>query len=128
MPIRDVFFIANQCEFSTFHLVISWLVDRLSGPAIGEGQLGPRNMLNKLTFLTFISAVLLVLGCTSLFSQELPRPSMARHETVATLPSDYNIKAGPVLLNVNGSVEGEYVDNIALTHTGTKSDWRPSGR
>ncbi len=123
MPIRDVFFIANQCEFSTFHLVISWLVDRLSGPAIGEGQLGPRNMLNKLTFLTFISAVLLVLGCTSLFSQELPRPSMARHETVATLPSDYNIKAGPVLLNVNGSVEGEYVDNIALTHTGTKSDF-----
>jgi hypothetical protein len=48
---------------------------------------------------------------------------MARHETVATLPSDYNMKLGPVLLNVNGSIEGEFNDNIALTNSGDKSDF-----
>ena len=35
----------------------------------------------------------------SLFAQELPRPSMAREETKNTLPTDYNMKVGPVLLN-----------------------------
>jgi hypothetical protein len=58
-----------------------------------------------------------------LFAQELPRPSMAREETKNTLPTDYNIKAGPVLLNFTGSVEGDYNDNIGLTNSGTKSDF-----
>lgn len=73
--------------------------------------------------LTLISTLLVLAGTTQIFAQELPRPSMTRHQTVATLPSDYNAKLGPVLLNVNGSLEGEYVDNIALTKNDTKSDF-----
>jgi hypothetical protein len=63
------------------------------------------------------------MGMVGLYSQELPRPSMARHDTTATLPSDYNAKLGPVLITVNGSMEAEYVDNIALANTGAKSDF-----
>ena len=48
---------------------------------------------------------------------------MARHDSVGTLPSDYNMKLGPVLLNLNGSIDGSYNDNIALTNSGTKSDF-----
>ena len=47
---------------------------------------------------------------------------MAQHAAVGSLPSDYNMKVGPVLLNLNGSLETDYVDNIALTENGTKSD------
>jgi hypothetical protein len=39
------------------------------------------------------------------------------------LPTDYNIKAGPVLLNFTASVEGDYNDNIGLTNSGAKSDF-----
>lgn len=73
--------------------------------------------------LTLIPALLLLMGVVQVFSQELPRPSMARHETVATLPSDYNAKLGPILLNANASLEGEYVDNIGLTSNGATSDF-----
>jgi hypothetical protein len=59
----------------------------------------------------------------SLFAQELPRPSMAREETKNTLPTDYNMKVGPVLLNFTGSVEGDFNDNIGLTNSGAKSDF-----
>ena len=56
-------------------------------------------------------------------AQELPRPSMAKHEESGNLPSNYNMKVGPVLLNLDASLEGEYVDNIALTSAGAKSDF-----
>jgi len=75
---------------------------------------------NKLTLILFLT---LAFGSTSLFSQELPRPSMARHETIGSLPSDYNLKLGPVLMSVNATLSGEYVDNVALTNSGTKSDF-----
>ncbi len=39
------------------------------------------------------------------------------------LPTDYNMKAGPVLLNFTASLEGDYIDNIGLTNTGTLSDF-----
>jgi hypothetical protein len=48
---------------------------------------------------------------------------MSRETEPHTLPTDYNIKAGPVLLNFTGSVEADYIDNIALTSTGEKSDF-----
>jgi hypothetical protein len=47
---------------------------------------------------------------------------MAKHESVATLPSDYNMKMGPVLFNVNASAEAEWVDNVALTSSNKQSD------
>jgi hypothetical protein len=61
---------------------------------------------------------------SSLIAQELPRPSMAREDEKQTnLPTDYNMKAGPVLLNFTGSVEGDFNDNIGLTNNGAKSDF-----
>jgi hypothetical protein len=61
---------------------------------------------------------------SALLGQELPRPSMAREDEKQTnLPTDYNMKAGPVLLNFTGSVEGDYNDNIGLTNNGAKSDF-----
>jgi hypothetical protein len=48
---------------------------------------------------------------------------MARHEAVTSLPSDYNMKLGPVLLNTNASLEGEYVNNIGLSTYNEQSDF-----
>ena len=56
-------------------------------------------------------------------AQELPRPSMAREDQKNALPTDYNMKVGPVLLNFTGSVEGDYIDNIGLVNSGAKSDF-----
>ncbi len=60
---------------------------------------------------------------TPVLAQELPRPSMAREDQKNPLPTDYNIKAGPVLFNFTASVEADYNDNIALTNSGTLSDF-----
>jgi hypothetical protein len=48
---------------------------------------------------------------------------MARTDQKNPLPTDYNMKVGPVLLNFTASVEGDYDDNIGLTNSGTKSDF-----
>jgi len=65
-----------------------------------------------------------VLLSGTLFAQELPRPSLARHsDNSHTLPTDYNIKLGPVLLNFNSSVEGEYNDNVGVSSTNQVSDF-----
>jgi len=66
---------------------------------------------------------MLFIGTGHLFSQELPRPSMARHEAVTALPSDYNMKVGPILFNTNASLEGQYVSNIGLSSSGQLSDF-----
>jgi hypothetical protein len=58
-----------------------------------------------------------------LIAQELPRPSMARTDQKSQLPTDYNMKVGPVLLNFTGSVEGDYDSNIGLTNSGAQSDF-----
>jgi hypothetical protein len=72
---------------------------------------------------TFL-AVLGLLAWNAALAQELPRPSMAREDEKDTsLPTTYNMKAGPVLLNFTGSVESDYVDNIGLTNNGAKSDF-----
>ena len=39
------------------------------------------------------------------------------------LPTEYNLKAGPVLFNFTASVQGEYVDNIGLVNSGAQSDF-----
>jgi hypothetical protein len=48
---------------------------------------------------------------------------MAREDEKNPLPTDYNIKAGPVLFNFTGSVEGDYNDNIGLVNSGAQSDF-----
>jgi len=48
---------------------------------------------------------------------------MAKQEQQNTLPTDYNLKVGPVLLNFTSSLETDYNDNIGLTNSGTKSDF-----
>ena len=79
--------------------------------------------MNRVNKLTTILVLLAALASTSLFAQELPRPSMARHESVSALPSDYNMKVGPVLLNTNASLEGQYVNNIGLSSSNQQSDF-----
>jgi hypothetical protein len=76
-----------------------------------------------------VKQILIFLSLTVFFAsdtlraQELPRPSMSQETEPHTLPTDYNMKVGPVLINVNSSLEGDYIDNIALTSTGTQSDF-----
>jgi hypothetical protein len=70
-----------------------------------------------------ILVALLAISTNILLAQELPRPSMAREDQKNPLPTDYNIKAGPVLFNFTGSLDGEFNDNIGLTNSGTKSDF-----
>ncbi|HUB66724.1 MAG TPA: hypothetical protein VL981_04500 [Candidatus Methylacidiphilales bacterium] len=48
---------------------------------------------------------------------------MSQETEPRSLPTDYNMKAGPVLFNVTGSMEAEYIDNIGLTNTGAQSDF-----
>ena len=59
---------------------------------------------------------------TTVVAQELPRPSMARHEDSNSLPTTYNMKVGPVLFDVTGSLDSEFNDNIGLTHENRQSD------
>jgi len=80
-----------------------------------------QNAVNKLTFTSL--SLFLAIGSTRVFSQELPRPSMARSQTVTALPSDYNLKLGPVLMNVNASMGAEYNSNVALSSSGAQSDF-----
>jgi hypothetical protein len=77
----------------------------------------------KVKKLPILIALLSVTMAAPLIAQELPRPSMAREDEKNTLPTDYNMKVGPVLLNFTGSVEGDYNDNIGLTNSGAKSDF-----
>ena len=73
--------------------------------------------------------LLLILSLTVAFApgflraQELPRPSMAQETEPHTLPTDYNMKVGPVLFNFNNSIEADYIDNIGLSSTGAQSDF-----
>ncbi len=64
-----------------------------------------------------------LLAGTAAMAQELPRPSLARHEDNNTLPTTYNLKLGQVLFDVSGSVDTEFNDNIGLNHTNKQSDF-----
>lgn len=48
---------------------------------------------------------------------------MARHEDNNTLPTTYNMKLGPVLFDLTGSIDSEFNDNIGLVNNGAKSDF-----
>ena len=56
-------------------------------------------------------------------AQELPRPSMARHEDNNTIPTTYNLKVGPVLFDVTGSIDSEFNDNIGLNNDNKRADF-----
>jgi hypothetical protein len=78
--------------------------------------------------LPIVKKLLLILSLGLSFNsfvvaQELPRPSLARHEDDTPLPTTYNMKLGPVLFDFTGSVDSEFNDNIGLNNTGTKSDF-----
>jgi len=81
-------------------------------------MLNPGNVKNLLQILLVgLTASSLAIG------QELPRPSMARHEDTNTLPTTYNMKLGPVLFDVTGSIDSEFNDNIGLTNSNKQSDF-----
>jgi hypothetical protein len=67
--------------------------------------------------------LLTLLAGTYAAAQELPRPSMARHDDNNSLPTSYNVKAGPVLFDFTGSVDTEWNDNIGLNHNNQQSDF-----
>jgi hypothetical protein len=67
--------------------------------------------------------IVALIASTLAMGQELPRPSMARHEDSNTLPTTYNMKLGPVLFDVTGSIDSEFNDNIGLTNSGKMSDF-----
>jgi hypothetical protein len=48
---------------------------------------------------------------------------LTQHSQKTALPTEYNMKAGPVYFNVTGSVDSEFNDNIGLVNTGAKSDF-----
>jgi len=73
--------------------------------------------------LLFILSLSLAFAPHALRAQELPRPSMTQSTAPHSLPTDYNMKLGPVLFNVNSSLEADYIDNIGLTSTGEQSDF-----
>src|SRR5580658_254520 len=73
--------------------------------------------------LFLIASIFAVLVPNLVRGQELPRPSMSQETEPRTLPTDYNMKLGPVLFNLTSSLEGEYIDNIGLSSTGAQSDF-----
>jgi hypothetical protein len=76
-------------------------------------------IVKKLPYFLLLSLLSISLS----MAQELPRPSMARHEDNTPLPTTYNMKVGPVLFDLTGSVDSEFNDNIGLNNTGAKSDF-----
>jgi hypothetical protein len=72
-----------------------------------------------------LTQILLValIASTLAKGQELPRPSMAQHEDNNTLPTTYNMKLGPVLFDVTGSIDSEYNSNIGLSNSNKESDF-----
>ena len=113
--LRIFFLRQNTVAFCPEHDIL-----RRRGIVLEKRCRGRRILKNLLITLSILGFGLVV----PVIGQELPRPSMAREDQKDTnLPTDYNIKAGPVLLNFTGSVEGDYEDNIGLTHNNTKSDF-----
>jgi hypothetical protein len=84
-----------------------------------EYQLLTYPIVKKLPYFLLLSLLSISLS----MAQELPRPSMARHEDNTPLPTTYNMKVGPVLFDLTGSVDSEFNDNIGLNNTGAKSDF-----
>jgi len=39
---------------------------------------------------------------------------MAKHEESGNLPTDYNMKVGPILLNMDASLEGDTADLLEI--------------
>ena len=66
-----------------------------------------------------VAAGLIVLGAvcsTTAFGQEAPRPSIARQKEVPPLPTDSNVKVGPILFRFSAVLRSEFVDNVNLAN------------
>ncbi len=48
-------------------------------------------------------------------AQEASRPSMTRQRAAQSIPTDYNVKVGPVNFRFNAALRSEYVDNVNLS-------------
>ena len=69
--------------------------------------------MNKVT--PFLGVFCFSIAAT-LRAQEAVRPSLARQYLRTTIPTIYNLKAGPVLFRVDASLRTEFVDNINLAN------------
>ena len=66
-----------------------------------------------------VAAGLLVLGAvgsTTASAQEAPRPSLARQKVIPPLPTDSNVKVGPILFRFGAGLRTEFVDNVNLSN------------
>ena len=66
-----------------------------------------------------VAAGLLVLGAvgfTTASAQEEARPSLARQKVIPPLPTDSNVKVGPILFRFGAGLRTEFVDNVNLAN------------
>ena len=66
-----------------------------------------------------VAAGLLVLGAvhfTTASGQEEARPSLARQKVIPPLPTDSNVKVGPILFRFGAALRTEFVDNVNLSN------------
>jgi hypothetical protein len=66
---------------------------------------------------------MMLLSSISAFSQEIPRPSLARQKSVEPPPSGSNLKIGPVHITAEAALNAEYIDNINLTEINPIGDF-----
>ena len=66
-----------------------------------------------------VAAGLLILGAVwaaTAQAQEESRPSLARQKVVPPIPTDGNVKVGPVLFRFSAALRTEFVDNVNLAN------------
>lgn len=66
-----------------------------------------------------VTAGIIVLGAvffSTAAAQEEARPSLARQKVIPPLPTDANVKVGPILLRFTATLRSEFVDNVNLSN------------
>ena len=69
-----------------------------------------------------VAAGIIVLGAvyfTTASGQEEARPSLARQKVERSLPTDSNVKVGPILFRFSAALRSEFVDNVNLSNGAT---------
>ena len=85
----------------------------------GHFPSSPTSLIHPASFVNKVAAGLLVLGSvcsTATQAQEESRPSLARQKVVPPIPTDGNVKVGPVLFRFSAALRTEFVDNVNLAN------------
>ncbi len=79
----------------------------------------PPTFFHPASFVNKVAARLLVLGAVwaaAAQAQEESRPSLTRQKVVPPIPTDANVKVGPVLFRFSAALRTEFVDNVNLAN------------